>query len=166
MRRTAEEARAKPSLPSGNQIGSSKLAGVHTTVLHGDPSKEPLLHYLVVRARAYFDSGTLASRRSHGRRVVRELDFGYRGAFDEKALKKLPPGSVYTEPAGVNHFARTDDLPSVVQISGLGPTDTTYVDAANDPTKSKLKSLDQRGVRLRCVRRGIPRLGDSRGSDL
>jgi hypothetical protein len=59
--------------------------------------------------------------------------FGYGTVFDEKSLKDLPPGSVYSEPAGVNHFARTDDSPSIVQISGVGPTDTRYFDPANDP---------------------------------
>ena len=44
----------------------------------------------------------------------------------EKALKMLPLGSVYSEPGGVNHFARTAEEPVVVHISGFGPTDTRY----------------------------------------
>ena len=40
MRMTAEEVRTRASQPSGNQVGSSKLVGVQTTVLQGDPSKE------------------------------------------------------------------------------------------------------------------------------
>ena len=39
MRLTAAEVRARASQPGGNQIGSSKLVGVRTTVLYGDPSK-------------------------------------------------------------------------------------------------------------------------------
>jgi hypothetical protein len=42
---------------------------------------------------------------------------------------------VYSEPGGLhhNHFARTDTDAVVVQISGFGPTDTHYFDAANEP---------------------------------
>ena len=46
-------------------------------------------------------------------------------------LKTLPPGSVHSEPAGANHFARTLDEPVLVQITGVGPTDTNYVEATN-----------------------------------
>jgi hypothetical protein len=47
----------------------------------------------------------------------------------------LPSGSVYSELGGVhhNHFARTENDPVVVEISGYGPTDTHHVDAANEP---------------------------------
>jgi hypothetical protein len=45
----------------------------------------------------------------------------------------LPPGSFYTEPAGVAHFALTRAEPVVVYITGFGPTNTVYLNAANDP---------------------------------
>jgi uncharacterized RmlC-like cupin family protein len=50
--------------------------------------------------------------------------FGYGERFDEQKLKELPAGSFYTEPASQAHFARTGALPVVVQISGVGPTET------------------------------------------
>jgi hypothetical protein len=46
-------------------------------------------------------------------------------------------GSVYSEPGGLNHFARTADDPVVVHISGFGPTDTRYFNPADDPENSK-----------------------------
>ena len=50
----------------------------------------------------------------------------------ETRLRALLPGSFNTEPANDNHFAETgDDV--LVQISGLGPTGTTYVDSADNP---------------------------------
>jgi len=52
--------------------------------------------------------------------------FGYGNHFDEKELKELSPGSFYTEPPNVPHFARTGDTPAVVQISGFGPSGTRY----------------------------------------
>jgi hypothetical protein len=39
----------------------------------------------------------------------------------------------------VNHFARTDAEPVIVQISGYGPTDTHYFDPANDPRAKERK---------------------------
>jgi hypothetical protein len=52
--------------------------------------------------------------------------------FDENSLKDLPPGSVYSEPGGTNHFARTTDTPAIVEISGDGPTDTRYFNPEDD----------------------------------
>jgi pimeloyl-ACP methyl ester carboxylesterase len=59
--------------------------------------------------------------------------FGYGNRFDEAALKSLPAGSVYAEPGGMNHFARTGGEPVMVEISGFGPTDTRYVNPADAP---------------------------------
>ena len=53
---------------------------------------------------------------------------GYGSGFDEKALKALPPGRFYTEPAHEAQFARTADQPVVVDISGYGPTGTRHSD--------------------------------------
>ena len=41
----------------------------------------------------------------------------------------MEPGSFYTEPADAPHF----DEPATVYITGFGPTDTHYIDAAADP---------------------------------
>jgi hypothetical protein len=48
-------------------------------------------------------------------------------------LKSLPAGSVYSEPGGTNHFARSGGEPVLVEISGFGPTDTRYVNPADAP---------------------------------
>jgi uncharacterized RmlC-like cupin family protein len=61
--------------------------------------------------------------------------FGYGRAADETALKALPAGSFYTEPAGAAHFAMTKDEPVEIVITGYGPSDTQYVDPANDPNR-------------------------------
>ena len=83
---------------------------------------------------------TQPTRRAHshrGDRMATVLSgawrFGYGEHFDTKALKLLPPGSVYSEPAGRHHFAQTVDEPVIVQIAGIGPTDTHYFDATQDP---------------------------------
>jgi quercetin dioxygenase-like cupin family protein len=120
-----------------SQIGSSKLAGVHTKVLAGNPAAASFYSILLfvpahttIQAHSHRDDrmATVVSGTWH---------FGYGTHFDEKVLKTLPVGSVYSEPGGLNHFARTAEDPVVVHISGFGPTDTRYFNPADDPGASK-----------------------------
>jgi quercetin dioxygenase-like cupin family protein len=60
---------------------------------------------------------------------------GYGDKFDPSKLKALPAGSFYTEPANVSHFSQIKDEPVVVQIVGVGPTATRFVDPAHAPKK-------------------------------
>jgi len=123
-----------------NQIGSAGLAGVHTKVLFGDPSKVGFYSILL-----FVPAHTTIQAHSHrddrmATVVSGAWQFGYGDHFDAKSLKLLPPGSVYSEPGGAahNHFARTDKDAVIVHISGYGPTDTRYFDPANEP-KPRLK---------------------------
>ena len=116
-----------------SQVGSSKLAGVHTTVLAGDPAAAGFYSILL-----FVPPRTTIQAHSHrddrmATVVSGDWQFGYGTHFEEQALKALPPGSVYSEPGGVDHFARTTDGPVVVHICGFGPTDTRYFEPANDP---------------------------------
>lgn len=116
-----------------SKIGSSKLAGVHTKVLFGNPATTGFYSILLfvpphttIQAHSHRDDRVATV-------VTGEWHFGYGTRFDERSLKVLPPGSVYSEPSGDNHFAQTADDPVVVEISGYGPTDTKYVNPADDP---------------------------------
>lgn len=122
-----------------SQIGSSKLAGVHTKILAGNPASVGFYSILLfVPART-----TIQAHSHRDDRMATVISgnwrFGYGTHFEESELKLLPVGSVYSEPAGVNHFARTTDTAVVVQISGYGPTDTQYFDPADDPESSHKK---------------------------
>jgi quercetin dioxygenase-like cupin family protein len=131
MRMTPAEIRA--STLDDNQIGSSGVPGVHTKVIFGDPSK--LGFYTIL---LFVPAHTTIQAHSHRDNrmatvVSGEWHFGYGNHFEEKLLKTLPPGSVYSEPGGDNHFARTDADPVIVEVSGYGPTDTRYFEDKNDP---------------------------------
>lgn len=120
-----------------SQIGSSKLAGVHTKILAGNPAAAGFYSILL-----FVPPNTTIQAHSHrDDRMATVISgtwrFGYGTHFDETALKTLPVGSVYAEPGGVNHFARTSEDPVVVHISGFGPTDTRYFDPADDPENRK-----------------------------
>ena len=121
------------SVVDGNQIGTSGLAGVHTKVLFGDPSKAGFYSIqLFVPAHTTFQAH---SHRDHRMATVVSGTwyFGYGDRFDSKFLENLSPGSVYSEPGAHNHFARTDKDAVIVHISGYGPTDTGYFNPADEP---------------------------------
>lgn len=131
LRLTPDELRANQT--GSEQIGSSGLAGVSTRVLIGDPSK-PGFYTIILSVPAGTTIPAHAHRDDRMATVVRGTwQFGYGDRFDERALKDLPPGSVYSEPGGGNHFARTTTDAVLVQISGIGPTDTHYVNPADAP---------------------------------
>jgi pimeloyl-ACP methyl ester carboxylesterase len=134
MRLTPDEVRTQQT--GTEQIGSSFLAGVRTKVLSGDPSK-PGFYTIILSVPANTTIPAHAHRDDRMATVVSGTwQFGYGDRFDENALKRLPPGSVYSEPGGGNHFARTGAEPVLVQITGIGPTDTRYVNPADAPKTS------------------------------
>jgi quercetin dioxygenase-like cupin family protein len=137
LRMTPAEVRAATF--DGSQVGSSAVVGVRSKVLLGDPAKPGF--YTILLFIPVHTTIQAHSHRDDRMAVVvsGEWHFGYGDRFDEKSLKTLPPGSVYSEPAGQTHFARTDNEPVIVEISGYGPTDTRYFDPINDPTPRQKK---------------------------
>ena len=128
-RQTSAEVDALPR--NGAGAGTSGLSGVQTTVLSGDPNAAgPYAFEIRVPAHT-----RIAAHRHRDNRtalvVSGEWHFGYGEQANEAATKTLGPGGFYTEPAGEPHFAFTGDLPTVVYITGQGPTDTAYVVAAD-----------------------------------
>jgi quercetin dioxygenase-like cupin family protein len=117
----------------GAGAGTSGVAGIRTTVLLGDPTKPGL--YTV---RLSIPANTIIQAHTHrGNRSAIVMSgtwyFGYGSVANGRATKALPPGSFYTEPADVAHFAVTRAEPVVVYITGFGPTDTVYLHAEDDP---------------------------------
>lgn len=130
-------AEVKWPAPAAGAVGSSGVAGTQTVILKGDPAK-PGLYSMLLRV----GPNTKIEAHAHpDDRVATVISgtwfFGYGAKFDEKALKMLPPGSFYTEPPNTNHFAMTRGEGVTIQITGTGPSGTTYADPANDPTRKK-----------------------------
>ena len=122
-----------PAAQAGG-AGTSGASGIQTVVLKGDPTKAGV-YVLALRVAP---NVTIQAHSHQDDRVATVLKgtwyFGYGQKFDEKAVKALPPGSSYTEPPKTPHFARTRDE-VVLEIVGYGPSSTTYVNPADDPTK-------------------------------
>jgi quercetin dioxygenase-like cupin family protein len=139
LRMTPAEVRASITGGDSNRVGSAGLEGVHTKVLFGNPEKAGYYSILL-------SVGPHTTIQAHSHRddrvatvVSGEWHFGYGDHFDAKLLKALPPGSVYSEPGGKNHFAQTEDTPVIVEISGYGPTNTVYFNPADDPISKPKK---------------------------
>jgi quercetin dioxygenase-like cupin family protein len=135
LRLTPAEIAARTQGTAG--VGTSGVASIRTTVLVGDPTK-PGLYSL----RLTVPSNTTIAAHTHRDErsaivVSGTWFFGYGRVAADEALKALPAGSFYTEPAGAAHFAMTKDEPVEIVITGYGPTDTQYVDPANDPNRKR-----------------------------
>jgi pimeloyl-ACP methyl ester carboxylesterase len=127
VRHTSAQVDALPRQGAG--AGTSGLAGIQTTVLSGDPDT-PGPYAFEIRVPAHTRIAAHRHRDNRTALVVSgEWHFGYGEVANEAASQALGPGGFYTEPAGQAHFAYTGDQPTVVYITGQGPTDTTYVAA-------------------------------------
>jgi uncharacterized RmlC-like cupin family protein len=119
----------------GASAGTSGVSGIQTTVLSGHPNA-PGPYAFEIRVPAH---SRIAAHRHRDNRtalvVSGEWHFGYGEQANEAATQTLGPGGFYTEPAGQAHFAFTGDLPTVVYITGQGPTDTTYVVPSDAPSR-------------------------------
>jgi uncharacterized RmlC-like cupin family protein len=110
----------------GAGAGTSGVAGIRTTTLMGDPAKAgPYTIEVRVPPHTRIQAHTHRDERS-AVVVSGAWYFAYGAKASDSQVKELGPGSFYTEPASVPHFALTRDQPAVVYITGMGPTDTVY----------------------------------------
>ena len=117
----------------GAGAGTSGVAGIKTTTLMGDPTRSgPYTIEIRVPANTRIQAHTHRDARS-AVVISGTWYFGYGSAASDALLKRLQPGSFYTEPADVPHFALTRDQPAVVYITGIGPTDTVFTAQSTTP---------------------------------
>jgi uncharacterized RmlC-like cupin family protein len=115
--------------------GTSGVSGIHTSALKGDAERAGL-YTIMLRIPAHTRIAAHVHQDDRVATVVSGTWYiGYGNSFDSAALKALPAGSFYTEPSGRSHFAETRDTEVVVQITGVGPSSTTYVDSASNPPR-------------------------------
>lgn len=111
--------------------GGLALRGISQTILVGDPAK-PGPYTVRLKVPAGYK---LAPHTHPDFRQITVLSgtwyTGYGEKWDAKALKALPAGSFYTEPANVPHFVEVrDDV--IVQVTGMGPGGRRFVDPADE----------------------------------
>ena len=113
--------------------------GVKFAVIQGDPSKPGV--YVV---RAKFSPGTMTRPHWHpeDRYVIVVSGTWYTGegdAFDPDKTVALKPGSFMLHPAKAHHYDGAKDEEVVVQIIGMGPSNTTLIDPRQGHTGSSIK---------------------------
>lgn len=111
--------------------------GVKYTVLSGDPAKPGPFTVRIV-----FPPNTKHPPHSHpDARTVTVLSgtlyFGHGDNFDEAKMQELPAVSFLTEIPKGNHFVMTKSQEAVIQVTGMGPSGTDFVNPADDPRKKK-----------------------------
>jgi pimeloyl-ACP methyl ester carboxylesterase len=118
----------------GAGAGTSGLRDIQTTILSGNPTL-PGPYAIEIRVPAHTRIAAHRHRDNRSALVVSgEWHFGYGEHAQAADAKTLGPGGFYTEPADEPHFAFTGDQPTVVYITGQGPSDTTYVVPADAPS--------------------------------
>ena len=140
---SAAEGRVTPGefkFPDGAAgTGTSGVSGIRTVVLKGNPDQAGL-YTIMLRIPASTRIGAHVHQDDRVATVVSGTWYiGYGDSFNKSELKALPPGSFYTEPANRTHFAETRDEPVLVQITGVGPSSTSYVEPASDPRRGSGK---------------------------
>ena len=119
---------APPILPAGAQIA----------VLEGNPAeKGPIVMRLKLPANynipphwhSMTERLTVLSGSFHA---------GMGDKLDPAKSKAFPAGSFVVAPAKVNHFAFAKNA-AIVEVSAIGPFAMTYVNPADDPTKTATK---------------------------
>ena len=133
VRLTPTEIEAVTPIAPG--AGTSGISGIKTRVLKGDPNSPGLYTIQLsvppnTRIQAHDHPDDRIATVVSGTWYI-----GFGDKFDETKLKALSPGSFYTEPPAEDHFAETRETAVMVQITGIGPTGTTYVEQANHPAR-------------------------------
>ncbi len=118
-------AAAPPSLPKGAQIA----------VLSGDPGKaEPFV------MRVKFPAGYKMPAHTHPTDenltvISGTLDIGMGDKLDPKKGEALKAGGYVLMPKGMHHYASFPQE-TVLQVTGIGPFEVTYLNTSDDPRKT------------------------------
>jgi hypothetical protein len=111
------------------------VPGGLTTVLFGDPSKPGPF---AIRVRLPPNVRVMPHTHPEARTytvLAGEWRLGFGERYDAGALRGYPAGSIYRLPPRIAHFQATGPLEAIVQIEGIGPTATDYIDPKHDPRK-------------------------------
>jgi quercetin dioxygenase-like cupin family protein len=113
------------------------LPGARLAVVQGDPSKDGLFVYRL-KLPAGYRIPPHTHKASENVTVLTGLFFmGVGETFDPQAGQELPVGGFVSIPPKHAHYAWAGDRETIVQVHGVGPTDLTFVNPADDPRKKQ-----------------------------
>lgn len=117
---------APPALPKGGKMA----------VLFGDPSKDGAFSIRAKLPAGYMVPPHFHSKDENLTVLSGALYIGMSDSVDKKTAQALQAGGFHHLPAKAHHYAFTK-APTVLQISGDGPFDINYLNAADDPRTKK-----------------------------
>jgi quercetin dioxygenase-like cupin family protein len=113
------------------------LPGARLAVLQGDPAQEGLFVYRF-KFPANFKVPPHFHKAGENVTVLTGSFFvGLGEKFDQGSGQELPVGGFIAIPPKHPHFAWAGPMETIVQVHGVGPTDITFVNPADDPRKKK-----------------------------
>ena len=110
-----------------------KLHGLQTVTLAGNPSApEPYAERIKLPANFRLPPHSHPNEARMVTVLSGTLYYAYGDKFDESKLKALPPGSFFTEPKDMPHYAMTKDEVVILQLNAIGPAGTKYVETEGE----------------------------------
>ncbi len=116
-------------------VNPPTFPGAKLAIVQGDPGKEGLFVYRVKFPPNYKIAPHFHKAGENVTVLSGVFHIGMGEVFDQKAGKEMPVGSFVAIPATHRHFAWAGAEETLVQVHGVGPTDITFVNAADDPRK-------------------------------
>ena len=109
--------------------------GVQLAIVQGDPGKEGPFTYRV-KVPANYKVPPHFHKATENVTVLSGTFYLATGTkFDTGAGQSIPTGGFFSVPATHPHYAWTTTEEALIQVHGVGPTDITYVNPADDPRK-------------------------------
>jgi quercetin dioxygenase-like cupin family protein len=109
--------------------------GAQASMLHGDPAKAEVFAMLVKLPKGY----KIPPHSHQNTEIVTVLSGAYRVGAGETAdasrATRLPAGGFFVFEPGAPHYSFVEDE-AILQVSGMGPWVTTYVNPSDDPRKA------------------------------
>ena len=116
-------------------VEPATLPGARLAVLQGDPAKEGLFVYRI-KMPANYKIPPHMHKASENVTVLSGVFFmGHGEKFDQGSGQELPAGGFASIPPKQPHYAWAGGQETVVQVHGVGPTDLTFINPADDPRK-------------------------------
>lgn len=110
--------------------------GAQAAILEGDPAKPGLFTLRIKMPDGYRIPPHFHPVVEHVTVIQGTFVLGMGETVSPDTEKRLGAGSFAFMPAGMRHFARTQG-DTIVQLHGMGPWGITYVNAADDPRKTR-----------------------------
>jgi quercetin dioxygenase-like cupin family protein len=118
-------------------VEPATLPGAALAVVHGDPSKDGLFVYRLKLPAGYKIPPHLHKASENVTVLTGTFSIGLGEKFDQGSGQELPVGGFVSIPPKHPHFAWAGAQETVVQVHGVGPTDLTFVNPADDPRKKR-----------------------------